>query len=119
VRGVLLRTSPVVTKVGSVLFSEQQALAGPSSGDQQLSTPLLREIDAGGREVLRRALPLQIEGYEGRAAIHRGRLFLAGQVLPSAGARGAVRAFDVPGLAAAEDGWMTDGGSMARDHRAR
>jgi outer membrane protein assembly factor BamB len=118
-RPLLLRSSPLVTAAGAVVFTEQQAVAGQLSSDQQLGTPVLRVVDVDGAEPFRRTLPLEAEGYAGASASHGGRLFLAGQVLPSAGANGVIRAFDVPGLAPPEHGWMTPNGSMSRDNRAR
>jgi hypothetical protein len=73
----------------SVLFTEQPGIFGRTSADRQLLPAVLREIDAGGREVLRRALPLEVEAYGTALALHAGRVFVAGQ------------------------------GSMARDHQAR
>jgi len=122
-RPLLFRSWPVVAADGSVLFTEQQGTTGPSSSSQKLMAPALRVIDGAGREVLRRALPLEPEAYGEALALHAGRVFVAGQVLPSANAFGAVRAFDVEAPEGAREpaphGWITPQGSMARDQRAR
>jgi hypothetical protein len=118
-RPVLFRSSPLVTAAGAILFTEQAGTAGDLSSQQQLRSPVLRMIDRDGREVLRRELPLEPEAYDGSAALDRGRLFLGGQVLPSAGAAGVVRAFDLAGHDAAPAGWIVPEGSLRRDQRAR
>lgn len=118
-RPLVLRSWPIALRGGAVAFTEQPAVAAPAPEPQRLGAPVLRVVDAAGVEVLRRTLPLEPEGYQGPAAAHRGRLFLAGQVEPAAGARGVLRAFDVPGLAPASRGWISVNGSMAGDRRAR
>jgi len=122
-RPLLFRSWPVVTRDGSVVFTEQQGTTGPSSSSQQLMPPVLRAIDGAGHEVLRRALPLEPEAYGEAVALHAGRVFVAGQVLPSANALGAVRAFDLDAPEGAREpapqGWTTPQGSMARDQQAR
>ena len=71
-RPVLFRSPPVVTAGGTIVFTEQPGVAGAISSQQDLGTPVLREIDGDGREVLRRELPLETEAYDGRLALHRG-----------------------------------------------
>ena len=118
-RPVLFRSPPLVTAAGSVLFTEQQGTAGAISSEQELFRPWLREIDGDGREVLRRELPLELEAYQGGGvALQGGRLYLGGQVLPSAGAAGVLRAFDLPGEDAGR-GWVVPEGSLRRDQRPR
>ncbi len=112
-------TTPILTQAGSLIYADQEGVGGRTSSEQALGAPVLHELDLDGREVLRRRLPLETECYTGPLALQGGRLFLGGQVLPAAGAYGVVRAFDVRGREAAERGWITTSGSMARDNRAR
>ena len=113
-------SSPLLTSSGTVLFVDQQGQRGASSAEQALGTPLLHEIDLDGRETLRRALPLEAECYAGALALHGGRLFTGGQVTPSAGANGVIRAFDLPvARDPAGRGWIGPGGSQRRDQRSR
>jgi hypothetical protein len=115
----IARSSPIVGVNGAIAFTEQQGVYGMTSADLQLMTPVLRVVAASGVEVLRRALPVEVEGYGGPAAAHGGRFFSGGIAPPSAGGGGVLRAFDVTGFAPAAQGWITTGGSMARDGRAR
>lgn len=111
---------PLLTSDGTILFLDQQLQRGSSSGEQALGTPLLHEIDLGGRETLRRGLPLETECYDGALALHAGRIFASGQITPSAGAYGVLRAFDLPvAREAAGRGWIGPAGSQRRDRRAR
>jgi outer membrane protein assembly factor BamB len=115
---ILLRTDPVVTRSGAILFAEQPGILQVAVAEVEPGTPVLREIDAGGRETLRRNLPRGAEVYSGPAALDRGRWFAA--ALPYHAAQGGVlRAFDVAGRSAAPHGWVTPRGSMARDDQAR
>jgi hypothetical protein len=114
----LLRTEPVVTRAGAVVFAEQAGFLAPALARFEPEAALLREIDAAGRETLRRTLPAGAELYDGPAALDRGRWFVA--ALPFHASEGGVlRAFEVPGRAIAPHGWVTPGGSLARDSRAR
>lgn len=119
VHAFVARSSPIVGVNGAIAFTEQQGVYGMTSADLQLMTPVLRVVAASGVEVLRRALPDEVEGYGGPAAAHGGRFFSGGIASPSAGGGGVLRAFDVTGFAPAAQGWITTGGSMARDGRAR
>jgi outer membrane protein assembly factor BamB len=114
---VLLRTEAVATRAGAVLFAEQAGFVEAARG-LAAEPALLREIDASGRETLRRTLPDGPEVYQGAAAVDRGRWFVAA-VPYGASAGGVLRAFDVPGASAPLRGWTTREGSAARDNRAR
>jgi hypothetical protein len=115
---MILRTEPVVTRAGAVLFAEQPGLLRQAIATFEPGTAVLREIDAAGRETLRRTLPGGAEAYSGAAALHRGRWFVA--AVPYHAAEGGVlRAFDVGGRAPAPHGWIAPAGSMARDNQAR
>ncbi|MFL5272565.1 MAG: hypothetical protein ACJ79E_10940, partial [Anaeromyxobacteraceae bacterium] len=115
---MILRTDPVVTRAGAVLFAEQPGLLRQAIATFEPGAALLREIDAAGRETLRRTLPGGAEAYSGAAALDRGRWFVA--AVPYHAAEGGVlRAFDVGARAPAPHGWIAPAGSMARDNRAR
>jgi hypothetical protein len=115
---VVQRTEPVATRAGAVLFAEQRGVVVPALARFDAEPARLREIDADGRETLRRTLPAGAGIYAGPTALDRGRWFVAAS--PYRAAEGGVlRAFDVEGRAAAPHGWVTPRGSMARDDRAR
>jgi outer membrane protein assembly factor BamB len=115
---IILRTEPVVTRGGAILFAEQPELLRTAIATLEPGAPVLREIDAAGRETLRRTLPGGAEAYSGAAALDRGRWFVA--ALPYHAAQGGViRAFDVAGRSVAQHGWVTPKGSLARDAQAR
>jgi hypothetical protein len=115
---LLLRTEPVATRGGGVLFAEQPGIVQAALARFEADRAVLREIDGDGRESLRRALPAGAEVYEGPAALDRGRWYVAARPYHAAEG-GVLRAFDLPGRAAAAHGWVTPQGSMARDNRAR
>lgn len=68
-----------------------------TSADRQQGPPTLHVFRADGREVRKRALPLEAEAYTGVSASSGDRVFLGGEIRPSAGAFGVIRAFDIPG----------------------
>jgi outer membrane protein assembly factor BamB len=102
---------PILTRHGSLLFTTQEWSVQDSSEDERPA--FLHEVDAAGAEVLRVALPRG--RYHGASALRRGRWVVAATV----GGRSMVRAFDLPDRDAADVGWVTERGGMARDGRAR
>ena len=93
---------PSMTSAAGILWVEQtiKYLGGLSSGRQQ-GPPQLRVVSPEGVEVRRRALPQETEAYDGAHAASFGdRILLEGEVLPSVGAYGVIRAIDLPGWSA-------------------
>ncbi len=93
---------PMVESDSDLLWIDQTITfpRGGSSGDRQQGPPTLHVFQVDGREVRKRALPMEAEAYTGTGAAFGDRVFLGGEVLPSAGAFGVIRAFDIPGWAA-------------------
>jgi hypothetical protein len=92
-------TLPVAMSPAGILWVEQtfDFPRGTSSSREQ-GPPTLHVLSANGHEVRRRALPLENEAYDGvNAAFFGDRILLEGEVLPSAGANGVIRAIDLPG----------------------
>ena len=105
-------TWPVATSVGTFLVLEHQW----SLYDANHRASFLREIDRDGKDVFRLRLPPGTYGGDQSFALHDGRVAV---VVERDGDTPAIRAFDVPGRAPAAHGWVTIGGTMARDRRAR
>ncbi len=102
---------PILTRHGSLLFTKQEWSVHDSSEDERPA--FLHEVDKAGAEVLRVALPRG--RYHGASALRRGRWGVAATVDGSP----VVRAFDLPDRDAADVGWASERGGMARDGRAR
>jgi hypothetical protein len=87
------------TSSAGVLWVEQSIeYPGGASSARKQGAPTLRVLGPDGSEALRRALPQEPEAYNGTHSGSFGdRLLLEGEVLPSAGSYGVIRAIDVPG----------------------
>jgi hypothetical protein len=95
-------SAPFSTSRAGILWVEQDiAYPGGSSGSRTQGPPTLRVLSSDGTEVRRRALPQEAEAYNGSHAASVGdRILLEGELLPSAGASGVIRAIDLPGWSA-------------------
>jgi hypothetical protein len=93
---------PMVESDNGLLWIDQTITfpRNGSSANRQQGPPTLHVFQADAREVRKRALPMEAEAYTGTGASFGDRVFLGGEVLPSAGAFGVIRAFDLPGWAA-------------------
>ncbi|HYR20947.1 MAG TPA: hypothetical protein VEQ15_15730 [Myxococcales bacterium] len=87
------------TSSAGVLWVEQSIeYPGGASSARKQGAPTLRVLGPDGSEALRRALPQEPEAYNGtRSGSFGDRILFEGEVLPSAGSYGVIRAIDVPG----------------------
>ena len=95
-------SSPLLTSRAGILWVEQAiAYPGGASSGRTQGPPTLHVLGPDGAEVRRRALPQEAEAYNGSHAASVGdRILLEGELLPSAGSSGVIRAFDLPGWSA-------------------
>jgi hypothetical protein len=101
-RKARIQVSPgwaAATSAAGVLWVEQSIeYPGGASNARKQGAPTLRVLGPDGSEALRRALPQEPEAYNGTSSGSFGdRILLEGEVLPSAGSYGVIRAIDVPG----------------------
>jgi hypothetical protein len=98
---------PAVASSAALLWINQSiTFPGGTSDSRVQGPPTLHILEADGREVMNRALPMETEAYDGLdnkfGASFGDRVFLGGELLPAAGAFGVIRAFDIPGWASGQ-----------------